>query len=94
MPDFLCLTAGECANIPESITEPMLILLTPRLRSTGKEMCFVSDDLPFTQTGSALLFHLLSKMYERTRVVISTNLSFLEWANVFGGPRMTTALLD
>jgi len=70
----------------------------PRLLATTlKHHLIVVDELgfiPFDSSGAQLMFQFCSALYERVAVIVTTNLRFADWVQVFGDERLTAALLD
>jgi DNA replication protein DnaC len=70
----------------------------PRFLTTAlKQQVIVLDELgfiPFSTTGAHLMFQFCSTLYERVALIVTTNLRFADWTQVFGNERLTAALLD
>jgi DNA replication protein DnaC len=71
--------------------------VTPFINKALNHRLIVIDELgfiPFSSTGAQLMFQFCSALYERVSLVVTTNLKFADWTQIFGDERLTVALLD
>jgi DNA replication protein DnaC len=87
-------TAALVHELMEARDERRLLRLQKQM---GGQKLLIIDELgfvPLSRTGAELLFELISRRYERGATLITSNLPFDEWTEVFGSERLTGALLD
>ena len=87
-------TAALVHELMEAKDERLLLNLQ---RQLSRLNLLIIDELgfvPLSRTGAELLFEVFSQRYERGSIMVTTNLPFDEWTEVFGSERLTGALLD
>lgn len=86
--------AGLVNELIEARSERAVSRIIQKMSRFGLLILDELGYVPFSREGSQLLFQLLAERYERASVIITTNLGFADWTQLFGDPTLTAALLD
>ena len=94
LPVLFTAAASLSNELMEAKDERRLLRLQ---RQLARNKLLIVDELgfvPLSKTGAELLFEVFSQRYERSSVILTSNLPFDEWTEIFGSERLTGALLD